>query len=165
MPDYYKSTLTPQEVDAALKKIARLNDNILIDVSDDANPAQTAETGWAASPAGLAKVGTQIVTGNAVATGPLANGATATAAKIDIPTAGTWLVTMLGWWPDEITSGFISIPDVGSADAANFQFCLAGFTSVSGPTTLTVTLTNWSGNTVESVTMSATTLKAVRISA
>lgn len=162
---YYDSSLTGAEVDEALLKVRRLNENILINVSDDADANKTADAGWAASPSALAKVGTQIVTGKIIVTGQITNGGAANVAELSIPSKGTWLVSMFGWWPESVSSGYIDIPNVCAVDKAEFQFNMTGIYYASGPTTLYVKLTNWSESPVSGINMSASTLKAVKISA
>lgn len=113
---------------------------------------------------GVGDIGT--VVGGTAQTAPIIyNGGTETVGQIILPSAGVWLITVNGWWPFSLVpKGSIEVLGVCSTSSSEYQFSMSGVVSYSSaPQTLLLRLTNWSGDTANSVSVPGLRFKAVKV--
>lgn len=113
---------------------------------------------------GVGDIGT-VVEGTAQTAPIIYNGGTETVGQIILPSAGVWLITVNGWWPFSLVKkGYIEVPGVCYASYAEYLFSMSGVVSYSSaPQTLLLRLTNWSGDTANSVSVNGLNFKAVKV--
>lgn len=114
---------------------------------------------------GIGDLGTY-VSGTAKTTGSIANGQEGIIGSLQIPSDGVWVVTATGWWPSDISSGYVYLANgstgLGGQGMVGFQFSLSGIVRMKKGT-VELRITNWSGNTVSGIAVGGLKLLAVKV--
>lgn len=103
------------------------------------------------------------IQGISVTASSLANGATGKVGYINIPEKGIWILTASGWWPTQVTSGYIDMPSVATTGTTPFEFSISGIYKCDNPTTVNLNIINWSGKTVTDVSIAGLIFRGVKV--
>lgn len=115
---------------------------------------------------GLGDIGT-LVMGTEKTTGSVANGQEDVLGTLELPCAGVWVITATGWWPTDVSAGFVYLEHnggtIGGIGHQSYQFSVAGIESISGKSTVHLKIVNWSEKTVSNLTVPGLKFRAVKV--
>lgn len=115
---------------------------------------------------GLGDIGT-FVTGTGKTAASVANGQEGVLATLELPSAGIWMITATGWWPTDVSAGYVYLEHnggtIGGIGHQSYQFSVAGIESISGKSAVNLKIVNWSEKTVSNLTVPGLKFRAVKV--